>query len=288
MSVGIGILLAIMAMISWGIGDFLAKKAIDKIGYVKSVIINVLAAIVPLLVYIILFPNMLPVSVGLVLITIAVAFLSTVGSFFFYRGMEKGNLSIVSPIASSWVVIVTLSATIIFKEVLTSFQALGILIIFAGIFLASTNLKELRRSVRRGMSKGVPEAMVSMVAWGITLTLNKPLVSMAGPIMALLLMRGGSFLFSSLWGKIKGIDFKFSNKLVLLFLIISGLLDTAGSLAYNFGITTEYVSIVSPVAATYPAVTILLAYIFLKEKVANNQKVGIVAILIGLAIISLI
>ena len=37
MALDLGILLAITAMISWGIADFFAKKAIDKIGYKTSI-----------------------------------------------------------------------------------------------------------------------------------------------------------------------------------------------------------------------------------------------------------
>lgn len=59
-------------------------------------------------------------------------------------------------------------------------------------------------------------------------------------------------------------------------------------MAYNLGVTTAFVSIVSPIAATFPAVTIVLAYIFLKERVVNSQKVGIVAVLAGLILISLV
>jgi uncharacterized membrane protein len=45
---------------------------------------------------------------------------------------------------------------------------------------------------------------------------------------------------------------------------------------------------VGPIAATAPAVTVLLAYFFLQEKVVTNQKIGIIAILIGLVLISLV
>ena len=42
-----------------------------------------------------------------------------------------------------------------------------------------------------------------------------------------------------------------------------------------------------PIAATYPAVTIMLAYFFLKEKIVTNQKIGIIAILAGIALVAL-
>jgi drug/metabolite transporter (DMT)-like permease len=288
MDAKIGILFAITAMLSWGVGDFLAKKAIDKIGYAKSMMINLLASFGPILIYAILFPRIPAMSIELVLLVVVTAVFSAIGYFYFYKGLEKGNVSVVSPISSSWAVVTTSLATVIFKEVLTSFQVVGIMIVFVGIFLASTNLRELRKSISHGMSNGASEAIIAMIGWGITFALAKPLVDMTGPAMTLLFMRGGSFLFVFSWTRIVGTRLTIPERSITLFLIVSGLLDTLGFLAYNLGVTTAFVSIVSPIAATFPAVTIVLAYIFLKERVVNSQKVGIVAILAGLILISLV
>ena len=61
-----------------------------------------------------------------------------------------------------------------------------------------------------------------------------------------------------------------------------------GFTTFNLSLNTQFVSIVGPIAATAPAVTIVLAYFFLKERVVSNQKLGIIAILAGLILISLL
>lgn len=157
-------------------------------------------------------------------------------------------------------------------------QAVGIMIVFISIFLASTNLRELSKSISHGMSNGASEALVAMIGWRITFALAKPLVDLAAPAMTLLFIRRGSFLFVFSWARIVRTESTIPEKSTALFLVGSGLLDTAGFFAYNLGVTTEIVSIVSPVAATFPAVTIVLAYVFLKERVANSHKIGIVTI----------
>lgn len=82
MTIEIGILLAITSMLSWGISDFLSKKAIDRIGYVKSLLINQLVALGPIFVYAILFSNIPKMSTELTLLIIATSFLSIVGALF--------------------------------------------------------------------------------------------------------------------------------------------------------------------------------------------------------------
>lgn len=288
MAIEVGIIFAIVTMLSWGVADFLAKKAIDRIGYTRSLLINQSIALGPIFVYAILFFNIPEISASLILITIATAFLGLVGYLSFYKGLQKGNISVVSPITSSWAVITTLLAIVIFGETLSSLQIVGVLGIFIGIFLTSTNLKEFKKSIRQGTSNGVLEAIIAMVAWGLTFFLVKPIVDAAGPVMAVLFLRAIMLVFLFSWVRVSRTKIGIPTKLIFLFLIGSGLLDVFGFVTYNIGITTEFLSVVSPIVAIFPAVTIMLAYVFLKERLVNNQKIGIVAILAGLVLISLI
>ena len=146
-------------------------------------------AFVPLLILSILFFKLPPLSVELVLLTVSAGILGIIAYIFLYRGFQKGNVSVVSPITASWSVITTILAVFLFQETLTSLQVAGVITVFIGIFFASTNFAELKRSIRQGRSSGVSDGLISMVAWGITYTLLRPIVLAFGPIIALLFFR---------------------------------------------------------------------------------------------------
>jgi len=167
-------------------------------------------------------------------------------------------------------------------------QIAGIVAVLVGVFLVSSNFAELKKSFRQGRSGGVSDALVSMVAWGITYTLLRPLTVAFGPIMALLFLRIAaiSILFS--WSSFTKTKITTPTRIIFLFFATAGLLDLMGFVAFNNSISTVLLSMVGPIAATAPAVTVLLAYFFLQEKVVTNQKIGIIAILIGLVLISLV
>jgi len=287
MALAIGILFAIIVMLSWGTADFFAKKAIDRVGYKTSLILNQLVAFGPLVIIAILFFKMPTFSVDLVLITVSAGILGVIGYVFLYSGFQKGNISIVSPITASWSVITTILAVFLFQETLVPLQIAGVIAVFVGIFLTSTNLTELRKSIRQGRSSGVTDALISMVAWGIAYTLLKPMAIAFGPIIALLFLRIAAITILFSWTKITKTKISTPTRLIFIFVALAGLLDLVGFLAFNFSISTAFLSIVGPVAATYPAVTIVLAYFFLKERILSNQKMGLIAILAGLALISL-
>ena len=149
MAIAIGILFALTAMLSWGTADFFAKKAIDWVGYKTSLLLNLLVAFVPLVILSILFFKLPPLSVELVLLTVLAGFLGVIAYVFLYRGFQKGNVSVVSPISASWSVITTILAVYLFQETLTPLQIVGIITVFIGIFFASTNFAELKKSIRQ-------------------------------------------------------------------------------------------------------------------------------------------
>src|SRR5208283_554895 len=187
MTLEIGILFAIVTMLSWGAADFFAKKAIDKTGYKVSLVINQSASFVPIFICAILFFKLPSFTADLALTILLTGVFGIIGYIFLFRGFQKGNISVVSPISACWAIITTLLAVFLFKEQLTLVQIIGVVVVFVGVFLASTNLAELRKSVRHWRHNGVMDGIICMIAWGITYALIKPIVAVAGPIMALLL-----------------------------------------------------------------------------------------------------
>jgi drug/metabolite transporter (DMT)-like permease len=287
MALDFGILLAVTAMLSWGVADFLAKKAIDQVGYKTSIVLNQAISFIPVVFIAFLFfkaPSWSPWLVGIIVLA---GISGVVGYVFLYRGFGKGNVSVVAPITASWSVITVLLACLLFGETLTSLQIVGVIVVFIGVFFASTNIAELKKNIRQGRSAGAVDGMIAMVAWGISYALLKPITSAVGPIMALLLIKilAVTALFS--WTGITKTKISLPAKIVFIFIAAAGLLDFFAFLTFNLSLTTQFVSVVSAIVATSPAITIGLAYVFLKERIVSNQKIGIIAILIGLVLIAL-
>ncbi len=64
------------------------------------------------------------------------------------------------------------------------------------------------------------------------------------------------------------------------------LLDTAANVAYNVGITVSLTAVVSVISSLFSAVTVLLAWVFLRERLARWQWAGVGAIFVGIALVS--
>jgi drug/metabolite transporter (DMT)-like permease len=82
----------------------------------------------------------------------------------------------------------------------------------------------------------------------------------------------------SLWRRVTARGF-------LVWVVPVALLDTTANLAYNLGISTALTSVVSVLSSLFSAVTVLLAAIFLGERLARWQWAGVGAILLGIALV---
>lgn len=69
---------------------------------------------------------------------------------------------------------------------------------------------------------------------------------------------------------------------LLVLLVIT---DSLGYLAYNLGISTAYVSIVSTLSSLYGLVSVVLGVIILKERLEVSQRYGIIAIAAGIVML---
>ena len=70
-------------------------------------------------------------------------------------------------------------------------------------------------------------------------------------------------------------------------LLVVGLMDTTAFVANNAGMGTGHVAVVSVLASLYGAVTVLLSWIFLRERIERTQWFGIFLIFVGVVLVSL-
>lgn len=219
---------------------------------------------------------------------IAIAILQIGAYLFFYKGLSKGQVSMVSSIGASWGLLTAILGVIFFKEVLKVNQLFAIVLIAIGIVLVSVNLKELISNKKLKLLVGVKEGLIAMVCWGFALFLLASLTKTMGWFLPAFLFRFFLLIFLSffiLFSKKKFIPEKIKFPWWLLLMI--GIFDMGAFFTFSLGTSGSFASIVAPIGSAYALVTILLAKIFLKEKIKPNQYLGISGILAGLILISL-
>lgn len=286
MALSLGILFGIIAMLSWGVADFFAAKSVRKSSVFKTYFwIQAIGLAVYSLIFLLFFefPAISLVTFGIILIT---AFLGITSVTSFYKGLQIGIVSIISPIAASYAVVTVILSLIFLNETITAFQAIGISFVIFGAILASFKFHDLIRLKVKKVAAGVKYAVFTMLGWGVFMALMDVLVSGLGWFLPILLIVTVEIFYLLAYSGItkKSVSFP---KNIALFVILAGVLEVIAFLSFGFSITSEDVAIVAPIISAFPVITIILARIFFKEILELNQKIGIVAVLVGLILLSM-
>jgi len=279
-----GVLLGIVAAVCWGTADFCSQKIVRQLGVLQVLFFKVLAGLPLWFVFAAVFWKPLPLDFGPWAMLLSVSLLSVVAFLAFYKGLEIGKLAVVAPISAAYAAVAVALAVLFYGESLPPMQAAAIAAIIAGVALASFRASEFKHSKK--IEKGVFYGLATMLLWGVNVFLFKPVTRAFNPFVfgalmqtAMALVTAGLFV---LLVKKAGLP----PKNCWLSLLAIGALEAFGFLALNLGLVEGLVSIVAPIAATAPAVTIFLAKTVNKEELESNQWLGILVVLVALVMIS--
>jgi drug/metabolite transporter (DMT)-like permease len=286
--ISIGIIFGLLVMVSWGVSDFMQALSAKKIGTMKALfLVNAAELLLTLPFFVYYFQaGTLVFKLDHLIYYGLFAFFELFAFYNLMKALEIGEVSIASPISATYPLVTVILSVIILHEELAILKAAAIIIILCGIFLISGDIKEIKKFHK---VNGVKEAIISMLCFGINFFIAGVMVKTIDPISV--------FIFSILVSQPVIIVYSLMNKGMIrkddavnmkyiLFGVIGGFIYTVAWLMFNLGMSTELISIVSTISALFPAITVMLALFFLKEKLVMSQKVGIVTILVGIVMIS--
>ena len=270
------IALALGASLTWGVSDFFGPLKGRKLGVLPVLVYVQLGGLVAIAV-IVAIRGQGPADPA-VLFAIPAAVSGTLGFYAYYRGMAVGAMSIVAPIAGISAAVPVLFG-ILTGDRPSGWQWLGIAAALGGVFLAS------REPSRGGkVAAGVGLALLAAIGFGGYF----PPMHEAGNAdfwWATLIFRmtSTSVILAAVARRRPSLAVP-STQVPVLALI--GVGDMFGNFFFAVASTSGLVSITSVLASLYPIVTVVLARLVLKERVARSQEAGIALTLLGVALIS--
>jgi drug/metabolite transporter (DMT)-like permease len=203
----------------------------------------------------------------------------TVGLSALYRGLAVGDMSVVAPISAT-AAVVPVIAGVVSGERPSLLQGAGVALALTGVALTAHE----SGMGGGGAASGVGLALVAALSFGLLLvalgeasegdplwgTLSMRITSVSVLVLATLIVRPGFALGGSALGA----------------LVLVGVLDTAGNALFAIASTKSLLSLAAVLAQLYPVVTVLLARVFLGERISRHQQVGVVTVFVGVVLIS--
>lgn len=279
----LSILLGIGGMFGWGIYDFLGGVFSKQIGSFKSLFWSQLAGLISilLLAFTVKIENNIPV-LAIILSPVA-SIVYSAGYLFFFKGFEKGNVSIIAATMNSWAVFTMLFAFIFMGQRLTAAQTIGVFMIIAGATLASIDWSGIRNQ-KLQLSLGVKEAILGAFFFGIFWNISEIISEEIGWLLTTLLVKFGIaiFLLTFSFAVKQEVGLMNSSTKTKYAILLMGIIEVGAVALVNYGLTIGDAILITPIASALSIVTITLAVIFLKDKVSKFQGFGVCMAIIGI------
>jgi drug/metabolite transporter (DMT)-like permease len=276
----IAINLSLIACFCWGLSQFLAGSKARALPVLTLLAYTSATGFTVFIICTIIRGMPMPSDPNLVFALLGgVAGIS--GVYCLYRGLAVGAVSIVVPV-SALCALVPVTASLIQGEIPHVIQAFGIVAALCGGVLIS--LQKETRVEKLVTTRGIIPALGAALGFG-AFFMMMDVAGAVDPLWAATSSRLASFLLVLIavsWKRPK----LSINALHLPVVVMIGALDAAAALAYTTATTFGMLSLVAVVSSLYPVVSVVLAAVFLKERLRGSQLIGVVLIILGIAMIS--
>ena len=278
----LSILLGIGGMVGWGIYDFLGSVFSKQIGSFKSLFWSQLAGLISIFLLALWLKADMAISSTTILAAIA-AIVYSVGYLFFFKGFEKGNVPIIAATMNLWTVFTMFFAFVLMGQRLTATKSIGVLLIIAGATLASIDWGRIRHQ-KPQLSLGVKEAILGAFFFGIFWNISEIISEEIGWLSTTLLVKLGIviFLFVFALAQKQEIGRLNSSAKIKAVILLMGVIEVGAVSLVNYGLTIGDAILITPIASALSIVTIMLAVVFLKDRVSKPQGLGIVMAIVGI------
>lgn len=268
---------ALAASLSWGAGDFSGGVATRRAKVLSVVVAAHAIGLVLLIVLALSWSEALPTMLDAVWGSVA-GLVGAVGLVSFYQALAVGRMGIVAPITAMLSAAVPVLFGAFFEGLPGPLQIIGFVLALIAVGLISG------LGVVRERPKGLGLALLAGFGFGSFLIFIS-LVSHSAVFWPLAAARLSSVLFILVVALTRRQEV-LPNMAVLPIVLLAGALDVAGNTFFVLAAHTGRLDVAAILSSLYPAVTVLLASIILKERVTRLQAVGILVALVAVPLIS--
>jgi len=271
----LGAVLALACSLTGGASDFLAGTSSRRIGTLQWMFATQLVGVALAGAWVAISGDPLPPFATLADAT-AAGFGLMVGLLAFFQAMVVGTISATG-------VVIPIAAGIARGERPSAAQAAGIVAAIAGVALAS---REPGQHSTATAESGLGLALVAALGGGVFFWLMAP-ASRHGAAWPVFLARAIPAVALVVVLRLRRTPLRPAlGRRTALTVLASALLAFAATAAYAYATQHGRLAIVSVLGSLYPVVTVLLAYHVLGERVHGSRRLGVIAVLAGVVLLS--
>jgi drug/metabolite transporter (DMT)-like permease len=272
----------LVSAIGYGVSDFVGGMASRRVAALRVVLVSYPVAMVLL--------TLIAVTVGGKVSASAVMWGSlcgigqAFGVWWFYAALGAGPISVVSPLTSVLVAGVPVGVGLALGERPAGLAVVGIVLALVAVVLVSREVRD---------EDSTPHHFTAKIAWltvgsGLAFGMNFVLIDQAPveagiwPLVFARISASSLVLIIALFTR----NLSVPTGVPLRLALVAGVLDTCANVAMLLALQASLLSLTAVLMSLYPAATVALAMVVLKERVTRWQVVGMVLALLAIGMIA--
>jgi drug/metabolite transporter (DMT)-like permease len=276
----VGVVWGLISALGFGSADFIARGvSIRLTAYHALFYIHLVSGI---LLFVVMLVDGIPASAttGAVGLGALLGAVNTLGTLMLYRGLSIGKISIVSPVTSAFGGI-SLVLALLAGDAIPVGGVFSLVLMLVGIVIVSSVRDQSQQDAQSVGLKGLPEAVIAALAFGLNFWALQFVVAPLGPYIPTLIGRIITVILLPLLARPLRQSVALPPRGLWLNIGVVGFVTTIGEIAYNVGVQGTTPGIVAILSSLFSPVTVLLALIFLRERLARHQWIGVGIIFIA-------
>jgi drug/metabolite transporter (DMT)-like permease len=278
----LSILFGLTSAAIWGAGDFTGGMASRKTGAYRAVVYGEMIGLIFILVVALIVWQPIP-ALGIWALSMLAGAFGTMGILLLYYSMTKGLMSIAAPISALLAALLPVIIGIFTESLPTWLTFLGFAFALAAIWLISQSQDGVKDLLSHITDLRLP--LLAGVGFGCYFVLIHAATRTAilWPMVA---ARLGGLIILTLYMTLRRESWKVERGAWSL-IFLNGLLDIGGNLFFVLAGQVGRLDISAVLSSLYPGSTVILAWIFLKERLSRTQWIGIIAALIAIVLFTI-
>lgn len=276
----LSILYGITSAATWGAADFIGGLASKRTSPYRVLFLAEIAGLIPFTALALLLREPFP-SVGDMLLGAGSSLIGLSGLLILYRALASGQMTIAAPVSALFAALIP----VIFGFFTLGVPSMATMIGFGLAFLAVWFISQTERTNWRIGLRDLRLPLLSGFFFGLYFLVihRATLNAFFWPLAA---ARFAGFVGFGLYALIARQP-AMPPRDLWWFCIINGVLDIGGNAFYVLAAQAGRIDVAAVLGALYPASTVLLAWIFLKERITWLQTFGVVLAFIAIVLFTL-
>jgi drug/metabolite transporter (DMT)-like permease len=278
----LSILFGLTSAAVWGAGDFTGGLASRKTGAYRAVVYGEMIGLIMILVVALIVWQPVP-KPGIWALSMLAGAFGTMGILLLYYSMTKGLMSIAAPISALLAALLPVIIGIFTESLPTWLTFIGFAFALAAIWLISQSKEGVKDLVSHITDLRLP--LLAGVGFGTYFVLINAATHTA-TLWPMVASRVGGILILVLYMIVRRETWKV-EKDAWSMIFINGILDIGGNLFFVLAGQVGRLDISAVLSSLYPGSTVILAWIFLKERLSRTQWIGIIAAMIAIILFTI-